>query len=75
MRKAKILFIIILGIISLILQKGCFKKEEYKLEGKYNLKQVEFFDNGIESLVNNANIQIIKRNNEYTITGKHFYNN
>lgn len=72
MRKAKILFIITLGIISLILQKGCFKKEEYKLEGRYNLKQVELFDNGLETHINNANIEIIKSNNEYTIKGKHF---
>ena len=49
MRKFKTLFIISLGVICFILQKGCFKKEEYKLEGRYNLKQVELFDNGLES--------------------------
>ena len=72
MRKFKILFIISLGVICFILQKGCFKKEEYKLEGRYNLKQVELFDNGLEAHINNSNIEIIKSNNEYTIKGKHF---
>ena len=72
MKKFKILFIISLGVICFILQKGCFKKEEYKLEGRYNLKQVELFDNGLEAHINNSNIEIIKSNNEYTIKGKHF---
>lgn len=72
MRKFKILFIISLGVICFVLQKGCFKKEEYKLEGRYNLKQVELFDNGLEAHINNSNIEIIKSNNEYTIKGKHF---
>ena len=37
-----------------------------------HLKQVELFDNGLETHINNSNIEIIKSNNEYTIKGKHF---
>lgn len=72
MKNIKILFIITLGIICLIMQKGCFKKSSYNLEGKYNLKQVELTDSGLETHINNANLEIIKSNEEYTINGKHF---
>ena len=58
MRKFKILFIISLGVICFVLQKGCFKKAEYKLEGRYNLKQVELFDNGLEAHINLSLIHI-----------------
>ena len=39
------------------------------LEGKYSLKRVDYFDNGMEQMKLNANVEITRKGDTYTIKG------
>lgn len=63
----KTLFVVVLGTLCV----ACGgTKPQYNLEGKYSFKKVEHFDNGVESLKLNANVEISKKGENYTIVGK-----
>lgn len=63
----KTLFVIVLGILCI----ACGgTKTQYDLEGKYSLKRIEYNEDGTEILKLNANVEITKKGNLYTIIGK-----
>ncbi len=63
----KSLFVVILGTLCVACGGS---KTQYDLEGKYSLKKIEYFDNGVESLKLNANVEITKKGDYYTVVGK-----
>ena len=63
----KTLFVVVLGILCV----ACGgTKTQYNLEGKYSLKKIEYNEDGTEILKLNANVEITKKGDLYTITGK-----
>ena len=63
----KILFAVVLGILCVACGGS---KTQYDLEGKYSLKRTEYNEDGTEILKLNANVEITKKGDLYTIVGK-----
>lgn len=63
----KILFAVVLGILCVACGDS---KIQYDLEGKYSLKKIEYNEDGTEILKLNANVEITKKGDLYTIVGK-----
>ena len=63
----KILFAVVLGILCVACGGS---KTQYDLEGKYSLKKIEYNEDGTEILKLNANVEITKKGDLYTIVGK-----
>lgn len=64
----KFLFVSILGFV-LVACGG--PKNDYKLEGKYSMKKVEYVD-GNEIFKSNSNVEITRKGNVYTLKGSQF---
>ena len=45
------------------------KETANKLEGKYSIKRVDYFENGMEEIKLNANVEITRKGDTYTIKG------
>lgn len=63
----KTLFVVVLGTLCVACGGS---KTQYDLEGKYSLKKIEHNEDGTEILKLNANVEITKKGDLYTIIGK-----
>lgn len=64
----KILCVVMLGILCVACGKP---KNDYKLEGKYSMKKVEYLE-GNEIFKSNSNVEITRKGNVYTLKGSQF---
>lgn len=64
----KILCVVMLGVLCVACGKP---KNDYKLEGKYSMKKVEYLE-GNEIFKSNSNVEITKKGDVYTLKGSQF---
>lgn len=62
----KLFLVLMIGILFV----ACGGKETAnKLEGKYSIKRVDYLENGMEQMKLNANVEITRKGDTYTIKG------
>ena len=67
MKKLIKLFLVLMIGISFVACGG--NETANKLEGKYSIKRVDYFENGMEEMKLNANVEITRKGDTYTIKG------
>lgn len=65
----KILKLFLVLIIGTLFVACGGKETANKLEGKYSIKRVDYFENGMEEMKLNANVEITRKGDTYTIKG------
>lgn len=65
----KILKLFLVLVIGTLFVACGGKETANKLEGKYSIKRVDYFENGMEEMKLNANVEITRKGDTYTIKG------